>query len=209
MNFPKLIVFDFHGCLSLNSGTEKGILLKDFEKTLELPEIYNVKINNIKNALRKYKDGDWYSAMIKIKINPYIMMPTLDDVISFVKYIQNKNQGTVFSIASMLEDEQFMYDMMKYCFESKGNQNPFLREAIVSSHSLKGVNISKSNYDKWPHIFVILKRLNLPIQKSNIVLIDDSQENVLYMTLNGICSILVEDYFKMTDWNNGCYTIDY
>ena len=204
MFFPKLIVFDFHGTLSLPSGTERSILLGDFEETFQIPEFGKIKINNLKKALRKYKNGDWYSAMVNSKINPYIMMPTLDDVITFVDFIRNNRKDTAFSIASMLEDERFMYDMMKYCFESKGKISPFVQEAIISSHSLDN-KISKSKEDKWPHISVILKRMNLPFQKSDIVLIDDTETVVYYMTKSGICSILVEDYFTINDWNKGCY----
>jgi len=202
--FPKLIVFDFHGCLSLASGTERGVLVGDFENTLKLAEYGRIRINNLKKALRKYKNGSWYSAMVKSKINPYIMMPTLDEVITFVDFIRNNRKDTVFSIASMLEDEHFMYDMMKYCFEKKDKISPFLQDAIISSHSLDN-KVSRSRNDKWPHISVILKKLNLPIEKSDIVLIDDTESIVDYMTKSGICSVLVEDYFRISDWNKGCY----
>ena len=205
--FPKLIVFDFHGTLSLSSGTERGMLVGDFETTLKLPEYGKIRINNLKKALRKYKTKGWYSAMINSKINPYIMMPTLDDIITFVDFIRVNRKDTIFSIASMLEDEHFMYDMMKYCFESKGKISPFSQEAIISSHSLDN-KISKSREDKWPHISVILKRMNLPFEKSSIVLIDDTISVVEYMTKSGICSVLVDEYFRISDWNKGCYIIE-
>ena len=205
--YPNLIVFDFHGCLSLVSGTERGFLVGDFEETLQLPEYGRIKINNLKKALRKYKNGSWYSAMVKSKINSYIMMPTLDDVVTFVDFIRNNRKDTVFGIASMLEDENFMYDMMKYCFESKDKISPFVQDAIISSHSLDK-KISKSKDDKWPHISVILKKMNLPFEKSGIVLVDDTESIVAYMTNFGICSVLVEDYFRISDWNKGCFVIE-
>ena len=80
----KLIVFDFHGVLSLSTGS--GRFIGNFEETLHIDNesFYNLRINNIKNALRKYKKDSWYQAMIDSKISPYFMMPTLTDVISFV-----------------------------------------------------------------------------------------------------------------------------
>tara|TARA_R110002153_G_scaffold31231_1_gene95274 strand:- start:970 stop:1647 length:678 start_codon:yes stop_codon:yes gene_type:complete len=205
MSYPKLIVFDFHGTLSLASGSEKSpILLGDFETSLKLGEHTLIKLNNLKNALRPYKNGDWYSAMQKSNIDPFIMMPTLKDIILFVDDMRHHRKDVVFSIASMLEDEKFMYDMMRYCFESQGKISPFLQEAIISSHSLNRM-MSKGKDDKWPHISVILERMKLSIDKSDIVLIDDSENVVSYMSRNGVCSILVQDYFRLTDWNKGCF----
>ena len=172
--FPKLIVFDFHGCLSLASGTERGVLVGDFEDTLELAEYGRIRINNLKKALRKYKNGSWYSAMVKSKINPYIMMPTLDEVITFVDFIRNNRKDTVFSIASMLEDEHFMYDMMKYCFEKKDKISPFLQDAIIIKQDMLSIGgevaVPKNTfelYEKTGDILVIgtLKQLNELVEK--------------------------------------------
>lgn len=193
--FPKLIVFDFHGTLSLSSGTERGFLVGDFETTLELPEHGKIRINNLKKALRKYKINGWYSAMVKSKINPYIMMPTLDDILTFVDFIRNDRKDTIFSIASMLEDEHFMYDMMKYCFECKGKISPFTKESIC------GTRFDKKD-KKIPHIQEILKRLNLKIDNSNIILIDDTEKIVSFMRNKGIFSILVKKYFILEEWNH-------
>jgi len=204
MGYPKLIVFDFHGTLSLKPGAEKNpVLLGDFETSLNLEKESSLRINNLKNALRPYKNEDWYSAMQKSNIDPFIMMPTLKDVILFVDDMRYYRKDIIFSIASMLEDENFMYDMMRYCFESQGKISPFFKEAIISSRSLNRM-ISKGKDDKWPHISVILERMKLEIDKSDIVLIDDSEYVVSYMS-QSICSILVEDYFRLTDWNKGCH----
>ena len=163
-----LLVFDFHGCLSLKSGEQ---------------------LNNLKKYL-KIKDTKWYSAMKMSNIDPYIMMPTLDEVIYFVDYM--RKYKCIFAIASMLEDEIFMYDMMKYCFESKNKISPFVQEAIISNQPFK-------KYDKSSHIFNILKRMKLP--KMKIILIDDNEKNVNYMNNIGIKSILVKNYFRIKDWN--------
>jgi len=160
-----LVVFDFHGTLSLKSGK---------------------KLNYLKKILKKYNDN-WYLAMKKSNINPYIMMPTLDDVIYFVKKLRNK---THFAIASMLEDEKFMYDMMKYCFESKNEISPFPLESIVSSHTL---DTEFKKHDKRPHIKKIIKDLDV----SEIILIDDNKNNVSFMNSKGIPSLLVKNYFKV------------
>lgn len=204
MNFPKLIVFDFHGTLSLRSGT--GLNTEKFIENFEIDDMTEVRINDLKKSLRKYKSSGWYSAMEKSRINPFIMMPTLNEVITFVDMVRDKYKGTMFAIASMLEDEQFMYDMMKYCFESQNKISPFVPNAIVSSHSLINIKSRDSN-DKWPHIVVILKRMNLPFEKSKIVLIDDNNNVVEYMKQSGICSVQIEKYFTISELKDSCFSV--
>ena len=167
-----MIVFDFHGCLSLSS--------KD------------IKTYNIKNILNK---EDWYESMVKLKVDPYFLMPTLDDVVKFVDNIKYKRNDIIFAIASMLEDEDFMYDMMKYCFDCKGKISPFTKESIC------GTRFDKKEM-KIPHIQEILKRLNLKIDNSNIILIDDTEKIVSFMRNKGIFSILVKKYFILEEWNH-------
>ena len=201
MEFPKLIVFDFHGTLSLNTGTENT---KEFEKTLKKGEYEMIKINNLKNALRKYKKTSWYQAMKDSHIDPNVMMPTLDDIIMFVDYLKENSKDTVFGIATMGEQEDFIYDMMKYAFEFKNRESPFTMNSIIGFRNIKSSEIkSQSIHDKWPHISLIIKNLNLI--NPSVVLIDDNIRVVDYMTSRGICSVIVKYYFTLDDWNRGCY----
>jgi hypothetical protein len=197
MDFPKLIVFDFHGTLSLRTGTSKYI--GNFEKTLEKDEFDDVKINNLKNALKPFKTKTWYDAMVKSNINPKIMMPTLDDV-NILSDLAKKN-GSILGIATMGENEDFIIDMLNYCFSSLGKKSPFDEKAIIGVLSMKESKVkSKTNNDKLPHIFIMLERLGLNFPLSSIVLIDDSGSITDYMSSIGMKTILVDDYFRMKDW---------
>jgi len=207
--YPQLIVFDFHGTLSAHTGTSS--FPTEFEKTLKKGEYDEVKINNIKNALRNYKKTSWYQAMKDSKIDSKILMPTLDDVVKFVDEIKKNSKETFFGIATMGEDEKFMFDMMKYCFESKGKESPFTTDTIVGFQTLNLAKVkSTSSDDKMPHIQLIIDQLEkknpgLKIPLSSVVLIDDSEPIVKYMTKQKICSVLVDNYFEIWKWNKGCY----
>ena len=214
----KLIVFDFHGTLSLKSGKVNRLFSLLFEKNFneekkgdekegeEPPLKIQIAINDLKNILKKYKDGSWYDAMKKVKIDPEIMMPTLNDVVYFVDYMQEINPKIVFGVASMLEEEQFMYDLLRYCFEMKEKVSPFTLKTIVSSSGLKEVDVkSESSSDKWPHITVILQRNSLNFNIKDIVIIDDNEIIVQYMASKGFCAILATNYFTVKDWNAGCF----
>lgn len=204
-----LLVFDFHNTLSLKSGKVNSDYLKMFLDQLEngkLPQL-QIGINDLKTILKKYKgvNDSWYQAMKKSKLDAKIMMPTIDDIISFIDYV--KPQNYVFAVASMLEDEQFMYDLLHYCFEQRGKKSPFTVKTIVSIYGLKETDVkSKGMYDKWPHIEVIFKRNNIHVEKDQIVMIDDDLDNIKYMATLGVCGIHVSDYFTIEDWNKGCYS---
>jgi hypothetical protein len=194
---PKLIVFDFHGVLSLKEGS-----FKDFK---ELLDYKTIKINNIKTYLKKFKTNDsldWYLLLKKSKINTIFLMPTLDEVILFIENITLLFPKIQFGIASMGEIESFMIAILKYCFEERGKVSPFNESNVVGFQTLNKYSkiIEKG---KLTHISVILKNLNLNIPLENIVLIDDHPEVIIN---TGICGILVEDFFKISDWNRGCYS---
>lgn len=183
-----LVIFDFHGVLSLNTGTS-GI------KSIELGNKSaknQLKINDIKNSLRKYKNNlSWYHAMKTSEIDPYIMMPSLDDIIIFIENFKE----TPFGIASMGEDENFVYDMMNYCFEYLGKKSPFQRNSIIGFQSFKDFHIkSTSIYDKLPHIDLISRRLSL--NAKYIILIDNDDNVLSNMSKKGINCIKVDEYFK-------------
>lgn len=197
MDFSKLIVFDFHGTLSLRTGTSKYV--GNFETTLEKDEFDDVKINNLKNALKQFKTTTWYEAMVKSKINPRIMMPTLDDINFLTEYAKKNN--AILGIATMGENEDFIIDMLNYCFSSLGKKSPFNEKAIIGVTAMKEAKVkSKNSNDKLPHIFIILERLKLDIPLSSIVLIDDNGNITDYMNSIGMKTILVDDYFRMKDW---------
>jgi hypothetical protein len=203
-----LLVFDFHHTLSLQSGKVNPDYLKTFYEQLEngmLPDIH-IGINDLKTLLKKYKgiNDSWYQSMKNSKLDAKIMMPTIDDIISFVDYIP---KNYVFAVASMLEDEQFMYDLLRYCFEQKGRLSPFTTKTIVSIYGLKETDVkSKGMNDKWPHIEVILKRNNFHFEKDQIVMIDDDLDNIKYISSIGVCGIHVNEYFTIEEWNKGCYS---
>ena len=226
----KLIVFDFHGTLALRSGKANRIFSLLFEKKFQekkerkeekkekeekkgeknTPEVEDpnyIAINDLKNILKKYKKNDsWYDAMVISKMDPKVMMPTLDDIITFTEYMKNLNPEIIFSVASMIEEETFMYDLLRYCFEMKGKICPFALKNIVSYASLKETNVKSSNSsDKTPHIEVILKRNGLHLERNEIVIIDDNELTVSYMASQNYCSILATNYFTIADWNRGCH----
>lgn len=204
-----LLVFDFHHTLSLKSGKVNEILLSIFLKELEnkIEPSIEIGINDLKTILKKYKEKNdsWYIAMKRSQLDAKIMMPTIDEIVSFVDSV--KDFGYIFSVASMLEEEQFIYDLLKYCFEQRGKQSPFTLNNIVSNYSLKETDVkSKSMNDKWPHIEVILKRNGFSFDKQDIVIIDDTIDTIKYMSSVGICGVHATDYFRIDDWNRGCYS---
>ena len=203
-----MIVFDFHSTLSLKSGKVNPFYVDEFMEQLENGKIPNVEIgiNDMKTYLKRYKETNesWYNAMKRSKINPKNLMPAIDDVIHFVDFMQPL--GYVFTVASMLEEEKFIYDLLYYCFEQKGRLSPFKLSAIVSTYGLKETNIkSKDKGDKWPHIEVIMKRNNFTFSKDQITMIDDDRDTIQYMTSIGICSVYATNYYTIQDWNKGCY----
>ena len=208
---PRLIVFDFHGVLSLSTG--RGTYIDDFEQSfkIDLESIPNLRTTNIKNALRKYKTDSWYSAMRNSNISPYLMMPTLDEVVKFIHYMKSINSHVYFAIASMGEQDSYMFDMMKYCFESQNEASPFTMDLIVGQ--IANTKGSMGKHDKMLHIDIIINNIKqrdpyIELDPSYTVLIDDSIGNVEFMTEQGVCCVYIEDFFTIKAWNKGCYKID-
>ncbi len=232
MKFPTLIVFDFHGTLSLKSGSSKmGGLLGDFETSLDKNNVKYAGINNLKNALRKYKLAtdklpiDWYVLMNRAQIDQEILIPNLSDLIRFVEYVKRVKPNTVFAIASMIESENFMSAMMRYVFEIRGKLhiNPFNSNTIIGRTSLtKYGNLSKTHKGKQQHIHVIKKNLGLEnLPNNEIILIDDKEQNINDITTpvydkvnnwvttgyNSICGLVIDnsyeddEFFTIGKWN--------
>jgi hypothetical protein len=216
-----MIVFDFHGCLSLSSKDMvefKNII--DFKNTVDFKNTAEFKnTNDFKNTAEFKNNVDFKNTVdwLNLKIDPYFLMPTLDDVIKFTENIKNKKQDIIFAIASMSEDENLMYDILKYCFECKNVKSPFDKKYICGGHFNDKGHFNNSghfndnghfnnNFDKKelkiPHIKEILKRNNLNLDYSEIILIDDTMKIINYMRDRGIFSVYVKKYFTINEWNN-------
>ena len=206
-NIPRLIIFDFHGTISLKQGRSL-FPMNDFINTLDKNFAFDARINDLKKGLRKYKlpsdtKTNWYVLMNRAKIDPEVMVPTLNDIIKFIDYVTSQNPTTIFAIASMVENDSFIFDMMKYVFEMRGKISPFTYNTIVGSNTVNKYGGNEKG--KLKHISVILKNIEIPVDNKDIVLIDDSIPTIQIMTLNGICGILISDYFTIKDWNkNSC-----
>jgi len=198
-----MIVFDFHNTLSLKSGKFNSFYVPKFLKQLEKGKIPDVEIgiNDMKSILKKYKkdDDSWYETIKKSKIDAKTLMPAIDNIIYFIDSIQSK--GFIFAVASMLEDENFIHDLLYYCFEQKGRISAFNLKTIVSTYGLKETNIkSNDRNDKWPHIEVIMKRNNLSFSKENIIIIDDDINIIKYMSSIGVNGIYISTIKDWTDY---------
>lgn len=229
-NWPKLIVFDFHGTLSLPSkvkttGYKESKLLSlvyGKESTASIGDVFE-NINSLKNYLRKFKSPEykitnWYQCMTTANIDPLKMVPTLDQLVEFVKYVKAKSPMTYFGIASSNEMMNFMTDMMRYCFESRNMLNPFEDITVVGNEWFPKYTHIDGNLEKVKHILIIETNLiknDRPgakfIEWGDVVLIDNESKNLddvmnikdKFPEAKGwICGILTEDYFTINDWNN-------
>ena len=207
VNIPSLIIFDFHGTISLKQGSSI-FPMNDFIDTLDKKFAFDARINNLKKGLRKYKlpsdtKTNWYVLMNRAKIDPEVMIPTLNDFIKFIDYVTFQNPTTIFAIASMVENDSFIFDMMKYVFEIRGKISPFTYNTIVGSNTVNKYGGNEKG--KLKHISVLLKNIDISLSPKDIVVIDDSITTSQIMTMNGICGILISDYFTIKDWNkNSC-----
>lgn len=212
--WPKIIIFDFHSTLSLASGSHgKNDLYNDLAGVKSGKQKY-YNISDLKSKLRPFKLSsvppiDWYRTMINSKIDPLEMVPNLDELVRFVKYIKRSSPISHFGIASNAEQESFMVDMMRYCFELRGEVSPFKSSTVVGSELFRNYT-SLQKPGKLKHIMIIIKNLmkidgsgiNEDTKNSDIVLIDDEKANIDLVKSEGVCGILISDYFTIKDWNN-------
>jgi len=200
--YPKLIVFDFHGTVSLDTTGDKTI-------------------NQLKNRIKKYNNNEfkaplsvdnWYTLMVRTiendGLNTEDMVPRLQDLITFIHSINEyTNNKTKFAIASNLEQDSFIMAMMNLVFSLKGvsNLNPFNENTVVGTQGL-------NKYGKMPgegkiqHISVILKNLGLELGKdivyNDIVLIDNSDTDIAKVVRSGVKPVKVKEYFTIREWND-------
>lgn len=198
-NYPKLIVFDFHGTLSLDTS----------------------EINKLKNRIKKYNNNEfkaplsvdnWFTLIQRAVQNDGLkledMVPRFQDLINFVYLVTSYTEGkTRFGIASNLEQDSFIIAMMKYVFDQKeaSNLNPFNEDTVVGMQSLNKYG-KMSGQGKIQNISVMLKNLHLELGKDityhDIVLIDNSEDDLAKVTSVGIKPIKVEKYFNIQEWND-------
>lgn len=208
---PKFIVFDFHRVISLKEGSNKLINNNDVKSMIEEDQdLTTLGINNLKNGLRKYKlkgetKTDWYELMKRSNINPDKMIPTLDVLINFIETIKGNHSHTLFGIGSMGESEQFIIDMLKYAFEYNNKTSPFNKNNVVSSISINKYG-SRHEIGKLKHIYTLQKNLGVNYKNNEIALIDDNYDNIADVSMEGVCGVLIHNFFNMEDWNNRCYS---
>jgi hypothetical protein len=204
--YPEVVIFDFHGTISLKQGTSPySYRFKNFEETLDPMEGIYLFINDLKKVLRKYKlpnetKTDWYQTMNRSKINPVIMIPFLDDLIKLVESFPD----SMYFIASMLETDDFIHDMLKYSFEMRGKVSPFTYDKIIGTQTLnKYRDMIKNEEGKLAHMDIIFTKFNLyDVPRSNIVVIDDSDSTISLVKSHGYCGIFLDSlYFRLDVWN--------
>lgn len=182
--FPKLIVFDFHGVLSL---------LQNYHDN------ENIGINDLKKNI-KLVNHNWFESFQQCNLESVDLVPCINDLIKFCEYINNLNQSIVLAVASMCESEEFIFELMKYVFSKKGYKSPFIRETIVTNQSfIKYKDIIKEN--KLKHIDIIMRNINKNFLSSEIVLIDDDIGNLHICQNSGILTVEIECYFTINEWN--------
>lgn len=200
--YPKLIVFDFHGTLSLDTGSLNIGALKARLKKYALP--------NEPKALTV--DG-WLTLMNRAATNndlkPEDMMPHLNDVIDFISGINAKSHHTTkFAIASNAEQDAFVLAIMNYCFAARGKHdlNPFNENNVIGIKGLSRYEPMPAGEGKLKHISVILRNLGWKIgediQYSDMVLIDNSSDDLKRVKPAGVKPIQVKQYFRIEEWNN-------
>jgi len=208
--YPQVIIFDFHGTISLKQGTSPySYRFQKFESTLDPMEGIYLFINDLKKVLRKYKlpeetTTNWYQTMNRSRIDPLIMIPFLDDLILFVESFPD----SLFFIASMLETDDFIHDMLQYSFEMRGKVSPFIYDKIIGTQTLNKYKAMIQNKEgKLAHMDIIFNRFHLEdVPRSNIVVIDDSEHTIESVKENGYCGIFLSSiYFRIEEWNkNKC-----
>ena len=189
IKLPRLIVFDFHGILSRPQHETKIIQQKLKENKPPGPVNY-------------------YNLMITKNADPYDLMPTLDQVVKFIRYIQNVDSRVKFGVASAGEFEPFVIDTLRYCFERVGAVSPFNTQNVVGSFAYAKLNLeAKKNLtakglskSKILYIEYICQQQNIDPLGCEAVLLDDTEEIIKHT--KGVCGMWVSPiYFTIDIWN--------
>ena len=205
----QVIMFDFHGTLSLNVGrtgeykNENNILVP---VDIEYAILY--KINTLKNSLRQFKSNrtdSWYNALKKSQIDPRYVVPTIDQLIYFTDHMKQLYPNIVFAIGSNLEHESFIDDVMKYAYQTHGKPSPFEMDYIIGLKKLGQYRNYKKGERKMVHLS-ILQRIWSEQDKGtldlkNTVLIDNSDQDIDSVG-NSVCTVKVNDFFTIDEWNS-------
>lgn len=204
------VVFDFHGTLSLNTG-RGGEYIVQGDKLVPLnTEFYTIvtKINTLKKALRQFKGKgeSWYNAMKKSKIDPKYLVPSIDQLVLFTDEMKKHNPDLVFVVASNMEYEDFIGDMLRYVYEKRGEVSPFSVEFIIGIKKLHNYREYAKGERKMQHLSILKKlweekgkgELNL----KRVVLIDNSKSDI-ESTMGSVCTVDLSDdnFFSIRDWN--------
>lgn len=197
--FPQLIVFDFHGVLTRPQSDTKAV-----QKQL--------KINKPEGRV------NYYNLMISKNPDVNYLMPTLDEIAYFIRYVQRVSPNTRFGVASVGENEAYIIDMLRYCFERADPplESPFNESNVVANFmyarldrdakvKLREKGLSKS---KILQINYICEQSGIDPPGCEAVLLDDRAGNIK-QTL-GVCGMLVEPiYFRVDIWNRNAPACHY
>lgn len=195
----KLVVFDLHGTIFVSTKTlSSEMSLNDFKRNLKDKYKMTGDPRPIQYGLLLKRAADAEGLDLSKVI------PKLNHLIYFTCVLKRLNPEIVFGIASMLELESFAYDLLKFAYERKGGVSPFHMDSIVG---MKIRNIMakemKNNHDKIPHINKIAEDSDIhEVQPNEVMLIDNDGKNIGWITHNGYRGLKVDDYFKISDWNN-------
>ena len=177
----KLYVFDWHDTISFDSKTTR------------------TRIKDVIKSWNGFKDDNWYEGLVALESGIDPLIPKFDIAQLIPKFgmlyeftLEHKNVA----IASASENEQYMYDVLRYCYEKMGMESPFRRELIISTktvgeYSSLGEITPKKYNGKLQHIEIIKRRFNEVtegeiIQNKDIVLIDDGRTNIRVVAGGGV-----------------------
>ena len=189
-SFPKLIVFDFHGVLCI-----------------EKPRVNRNELENNKGDLVKLKNPYFWEEVMELNNKPpEFFIPKAKDLVEFVNKVRINYPNTEFAIASSGESEVFVESLMRYTFRYYDSTSPFKEGSVIGSfrfNQYREDNPEPFN-SKRRHIYVIKRNLNMVLDDSEIVLLDDDVSKL--ELVKPICGIEVNPkFFDVGIWNkNKC-----
>jgi len=199
IRFPQLIVFDFHGVLTRSQSDTKALQNQ-------------LKLNKPQGRV------NYYNLMVSKNADINYMMPTLNEIVRFIRYVQQNSPNTRFGVASVGENEAYIIDMLKYCFERSDpslvglfNQSNVVANFMYARLDLKAKvklrerGLSKS---KILQINYICEQEGIDPPGCEAVLLDDTNLNI-EQTL-GVCGMWVNPvYFQIETWNRNASRCNY
>ena len=197
--FPQLIAFDFHGVLTRQQSDTKAIQTQ-------------LKIDKPPGKV------NYYNLMVSKNADVNYMMPTLNEIVYFIRYIQEVSPNTRFGVVSVGENEAYIIDMLRYCFERAAVPlvSPFNKSNVVANFvyarldrdskiKLRERGLSKS---KILQINYICEQEGIDPPGCETVLLDDNYMNIEQTV--GVCGMLVDPiYFRINIWNKHSVLCNY